>query len=83
MGRAGAFALIYMTSLTPQYLQAWLMHCHIAWHTSEGFGVQLLERESEMRSSPGVLDYDAVNSTCAAWNSYAAAQDVVQHDSGI
>lgn len=59
------------------------MHCHISWHTSEGFGVQLLERESEMRSAPDVLDYDAINGTCANWASYVAAQDVVQHDSGI
>lgn len=24
------------------------MHCHIAWHTSEGFAVQILERKSEI-----------------------------------
>lgn len=59
------------------------MHCHIAWHTSEGFGVQLLERESEMRTAPDVLDYDAINGTCTNWAAYAAAQDIVQHDSGI
>lgn len=64
-------------------LQAWLMHCHIAWHTSEGFAVQFLERESEMTTVQGVLDYDAVNATCANWNSYASAQDVEQYDSGI
>lgn len=23
---------------------AWLMHCHIAWHVSEGLAVQFLER---------------------------------------
>ncbi|TGO13496.1 hypothetical protein BTUL_0068g00030 [Botrytis tulipae] len=27
---------------------AWIMHCHIAWHTSEGLAVQILERESEL-----------------------------------
>lgn len=59
------------------------MHCHIAWHTSEGFAVQFLERESEMRDAAGVLDYDAINGTCANWNSYVASQDVAQHDSGI
>lgn len=59
------------------------MHCHIAWHTSEGFAVQFLERESEMTTAQGLLDYDAVNSTCANWNAYAKADDVEQADSGI
>ena len=54
------------------------MHCHIAWHTSEGFAVQLLERQSEID-----YDYDALNSTCANWKSYAAAQDLTQFDSGV
>ena len=58
--------------------QAWLMHCHIAWHTSEGFAVQLLERASEI-----TYDYETLNSTCASWTSYVAAQDVTQHDSGV
>ncbi|KAJ4408882.1 hypothetical protein N0V82_009612 [Gnomoniopsis sp. IMI 355080] len=62
---------------------AWLMHCHIAWHTSEGFAVQFLERESEMTAAPGVLDYDAINSTCVNWDAYATAEDVDQADSGI
>ncbi|ORY63280.1 laccase [Pseudomassariella vexata] len=57
---------------------AWLMHCHIAWHTSEGFAVQLLERESEM-----TYDYDTLSSTCANWNSYVAAENVGQYDSGV
>ncbi|KAB8225107.1 Cupredoxin [Aspergillus novoparasiticus] len=57
---------------------AWLMHCHIAWHTSEGFAVQLLERASEIS-----VDQDALNRTCTNWKSYVAAQSVVQHDSGV
>ncbi|PYH68064.1 multicopper oxidase [Aspergillus vadensis CBS 113365] len=57
---------------------AWLMHCHIAWHTSEGFAVQLLERAPEI-----IYDYETLNDTCASWKSYIAAQDVVQHDSGV
>ncbi|MCJ1445080.1 MAG: hypothetical protein MMC23_005585 [Stictis urceolatum] len=27
---------------------AWLMHCHIGWHTSEGFALQFIERQSEI-----------------------------------
>ncbi|KAL1861180.1 hypothetical protein Plec18167_002884 [Paecilomyces lecythidis] len=56
----------------------WLMHCHIAWHTSEGFAVQLLERESEI-----TYDSDVLNNTCANWKSYVASKDVTQHDSGV
>ncbi|KAB8276471.1 Cupredoxin [Aspergillus minisclerotigenes] len=57
---------------------AWLMHCHIAWHTSEGFAVQLLERASEIS-----VDQDALNRTCTNWKSYVAAQSVTQYDSGV
>lgn len=51
---------------------------HIAWHTSEGFAVQFLERESEI-----TYDDDVLNSTCASWTAYAEAEDLVQNDSGI
>lgn len=54
------------------------MHCHIAWHTSEGFAVQLLERESEIGYNMGSL-----NSTCNAWNRYVHSDDVNQYDSGV
>jgi FtsP/CotA-like multicopper oxidase with cupredoxin domain len=26
----------------------WLLHCHIGWHTSEGFALQIVERYSEI-----------------------------------
>lgn len=60
------------------YAQVWLMHCHIAWHTSEGFAVQFLERASEIE-----IDHEQLNSTCAGWQSYVAAQDVNQYVSGV
>ncbi|KAK1236889.1 hypothetical protein MKX08_007837 [Trichoderma sp. CBMAI-0020] len=59
---------------------AWLMHCHIGWHTSEGFALQWVVRESEIA---GLLDYDELNSTCAAWKSYTSANSVIEDDSGI
>ncbi|PQE10386.1 multicopper oxidase protein [Rutstroemia sp. NJR-2017a WRK4] len=59
---------------------AWLMHCHIAWHTSEGFALQLLERESEMAAT---IDVATVNATCANWKTYATEDDVTQIDSGV
>ncbi|CAK7244933.1 MAG: hypothetical protein STHCBS139747_006498 [Sporothrix thermara] len=57
----------------------WLIHCHIAWHTTEGLAIQLLEREAEI---PALLD-SALNETCAAWDAYVKADAVVQDDSGI
>nr|AAY99671.1 laccase 3 [Cryphonectria parasitica] len=58
----------------------WLTHCHIAWHTSEGLAVQMVERESEIVD---LIDADLMNSTCGAWNDYANKVALVQDDSGI
>ena len=59
---------------------AWLMHCHIGWHTSEGFALQIVERYSEIAA---LIDYDTLNSTCAAWDTYATANSIEADDSGV
>jgi FtsP/CotA-like multicopper oxidase with cupredoxin domain len=59
---------------------AWLLHCHIGWHTSEGFALQLVERSTEIAA---LIDYDTMNSTCAAWDTYATANGIVADDSGV
>ncbi|UKZ78755.1 hypothetical protein TrVFT333_006500 [Trichoderma virens FT-333] len=59
---------------------AWLMHCHIGWHTSEGFGLQWVVRESEIAD---LIDYESLNATCAAWKTYASDNSVTEDDSGI
>ncbi|KAK8116708.1 laccase-1 [Apiospora kogelbergensis] len=59
---------------------AWLMHCHIGWHTSEGFALQFVERQAEI---PGILDTKRLEDTCAAWNAHEDAAAVKQDDSGI
>ncbi|KAH8159717.1 multicopper oxidase [Xylaria polymorpha] len=58
----------------------WLAHCHIGWHTSQGFALQLVERNSEIEA---ITNMDALNGTCAAWNDYQDTNDVVQEDSGV
>ncbi|RAO69778.1 uncharacterized protein BHQ10_005790 [Talaromyces amestolkiae] len=58
----------------------WLMHCHIAWHTTEGLAIQILERGSEISA---LLDSSTLNSTCTSWDSYASDDDMEQTDSGI
>jgi FtsP/CotA-like multicopper oxidase with cupredoxin domain len=59
---------------------AWLLHCHIGWHTSEGFALQLVERYDEIAA---LIDYDTLDSTCAAWDSYATANSIEADDSGV
>ncbi|WQF88530.1 Putative multicopper oxidase, second cupredoxin domain-containing protein [Colletotrichum destructivum] len=58
----------------------WLMHCHIGWHTSLGFALQLIERPAEIAA---LTNADTVNSTCANWRAYAEAESVYQEDSGV
>ncbi|KAF7856337.1 hypothetical protein EAF04_009865 [Stromatinia cepivora] len=55
---------------------AWLAHCHIGWHTSQGFAMQFLERASEI---PGILDSGSLQGTCDQWNGHP----VHQEDSGV
>jgi hypothetical protein len=59
---------------------AWLMHCHIGWHSSEGFALQFVERYDEIKP---MIDNSVLESTCAAWNKYVALDGVVEEDSGI
>lgn len=58
----------------------WLMHCHIGWHTSEGFAIQFVERYSEIA---GLIDYDSLEATCSAWETYAEENSVDVDDSGV
>ncbi|KAH7127781.1 Cupredoxin [Dactylonectria estremocensis] len=58
----------------------WLMHCHIGWHTSEGFAVQFIERESEI---PALTDSSTLSDVCDAWTSFQEEYTVEQEDSGV
>lgn len=65
---------------------AWLMHCHIAWHASEGLSLQIVERISEIPAlfdDNLTIDSGVMNDTCTNWATYVAANDIVQDDSGI
>lgn len=60
---------------------AWLMHCHIAWHVSEGLGVQFLERASEIDTT---LNFADMQGNCDAWSSwYHGGQSGPKDDSGL
>ena len=59
---------------------AWLMHCHIGWHTSEGFALQFVERQAEIA---GITDSDMVKGNCDSWGAFHEQSGIEQDDSGI
>jgi hypothetical protein len=58
----------------------WLMHCHIGWHTAEGFALQFIERSSEIAA---ITDSTTVSDTCDTWSTFQTANSIVQEDSGV
>ncbi|KAB8277408.1 Cupredoxin [Aspergillus minisclerotigenes] len=48
---------------------AWLMHCHMGFHSSTGFVQQIVERRSEFWR---FLNSELLRETCDAWDDYAA-----------
>jgi hypothetical protein len=61
-------------------LGAWIMHCHIAWHASEGLGLEFVESQNEI--SIGAGDLVEFGDTCVQWNAYTATEIYLQDDSG-
>lgn len=59
---------------------AWLMHCHIGWHTAEGFALQFIERYSEIVAT---LNTTSIESGCSSWSTYATADAITTDDSGV
>lgn len=59
---------------------AWLMHCHIGWHTSEGFAMQFVERAGEIA---GITDSSRLSSGCDAWSNFYDSAGILQDDSGV
>ena len=60
---------------------AWLFHCHVAWHVSQGLSVQFLE---QLDAIPGAVDLSSINEQCDSWNAYYPSSDpFTQGDSGI
>ncbi|KAK3375941.1 Cupredoxin [Lasiosphaeria ovina] len=59
---------------------AWLFHCHIAWHLSQGLSVQFLEQVDKV---PQVMDLNEIEPNCDAWREYAPANPFGGLDSGL
>lgn len=60
---------------------SWLLHCHIAWHASEGLSMQFVENESEI--ALGMTNEVASEANCASWQKWSATMPFPQDDSGI
>jgi hypothetical protein len=58
-----------------------MIHCHIAWHVSEGLALEFVERIDEIPGNVGVTPQWQDN--CDAWQSYQTAVNPLQDDSGI
>ncbi|KAF2641923.1 hypothetical protein P280DRAFT_424531 [Massarina eburnea CBS 473.64] len=48
----------------------WLMHCHVPFHISAGFGVQFAERSSEIVYTIGKAKLDVVRKQCDVWSTF-------------
>ncbi|KAK1754289.1 laccase-2 [Echria macrotheca] len=59
---------------------AWLFHCHVAWHVSQGLSVQFLEKANDIGK---VMDLNQVEPNCNAWRAYAPNDPFPQLDSGL
>ncbi|KAF2171368.1 multicopper oxidase [Zasmidium cellare ATCC 36951] len=59
----------------------WLMHCHIGWHTSMGFALQIIEAQDEIKKT--VKNSCQLDGTCSKWHEYTKKFDIVVDDSGV
>ncbi|KIH92351.1 hypothetical protein SPBR_02389 [Sporothrix brasiliensis 5110] len=59
---------------------AWLFHCHIAWHASQGLSAQFVEKRSQIRQA---MDLNALNQNCRNWDAYEPTDPFQQTDSGL
>ncbi len=63
MLRAGGYAILVFFTDDPG---VWLMHCHIAWHVSEGLSTSLHVRKDDIQLDPAVGM--GIQDGCAAWD---------------
>ena len=56
------------------------MHCHIAWHVSQGLYINILEKPDEIAGFKIPQD---IKDTCADYNAWNERNVVHQIDSGL
>ncbi|KAL6703270.1 laccase, multicopper oxidase, benzenediol:oxygen oxidorectuctase [Coniothyrium glycines] len=82
---AGGYLLLAFPADNPGM---WIMHCHIAWHASQGLSMQFMERRSEIKSVLG--EARVLGEGCGEWDAYwpegsgvSVGRPYEQTDSGI
>ncbi|KAI6836929.1 Laccase-3 [Hortaea werneckii] len=60
---------------------AWLAHCHVGWHVSMGFALQIIENQEGINDT--VHDTCMLQDTCKNWREYAREFHVFAEDSGV
>lgn len=60
---------------------AWPFHCHVAWHTSEGMNIILLENPTAIKEEVA-LPY-VMAQTCRDWSNFTSTHIVDVIDSGL
>jgi hypothetical protein len=62
----------------------WLLHCHVAWHSSQGFGMTLLESPGLINALGASSDWNSTfTPMCEKWHEYEASAPFHQDDSGV
>lgn len=61
---------------------AWLMHCHVGWHSAMGFAAQVVEMQDQIG---GTWDDGGceLKNTCAAWKAWQDGRGLMAEDSGV
>ncbi|KAF7190110.1 Laccase-1 [Pseudocercospora fuligena] len=59
---------------------AWLCHCHIGWHTEEGFALQFIERYDEIAS---MYNATKLEDNCNTWDTWAEEVSIEDDGSGV
>ncbi|KAJ5769689.1 hypothetical protein N7520_004248 [Penicillium odoratum] len=67
---------------------AWLMHCHLQFHSSEGMGLQFIEQRSKIRGLAERADVlGELSDRCESWSDWYQSKNIpdnsIQEDSGI
>ncbi|KAK4235140.1 laccase-2 [Achaetomium macrosporum] len=58
---------------------AWLTHCHIAWHASQGLSLEFVENQAQIAADP--TDRGVFDDICSSWSMFNPV--FPQDDSGI
>ncbi|KAK4460398.1 laccase-2 [Cladorrhinum samala] len=60
---------------------AWIVHCHIAWHASQGLSLEFVESQDAINGTVPEIDRQEFDRVCAAWDAWTPVWQ--QDDSGI